>query len=164
VNLRKLIKYMLRKQFQKWILFSFVALWFHLGMSQGINDIHKAYIIGQVTKTTNNGPIINQEIRIMSDSSYNPGFNYFKKVYTDKEGLFYDTIPTEAFKGALIIYMTQQFIIDLIGVKVMFYKQTLSYLLNYLLLLHRLILNMFKILQGTIIYHLPSMIFQMKIM
>lgn len=104
MNLRKLITYILRIQFQKWILFSFVALWLHSGMSQGINEINNAYIVGQVTKLTSKGPIHNQEVIIVSDSSYSPNFIYFKKVYTNKEGLFYDTIQTEALKGAINIY------------------------------------------------------------
>lgn len=104
MKLRKLLKYILRLQFQKWILFSFVALWLHTGISQGINDINKAYVIGQVTKLTNNGPIFGQEVIIISDTTYGSGVTYFKKVYTDKEGIFYDTIPTEALKGALQIH------------------------------------------------------------
>lgn len=102
--MRKLIKYMLRLQFQKWILFLFVALWFQSGFSQGINDINKAFIIGQVTKDLNNAPISGHEVTIMSDTTYDPDFIYVKKVYTDKEGLFYDTIPTKALKGALYIF------------------------------------------------------------
>ncbi len=104
MNLGILIKYMLKLQLPKWILLSFFALWLHDGNSQGINELNKAYIIGQVTNVDNNGPLLGHEITIMSDTTYGFGFSYHKKVYTDKEGLFYDTIPTDALKGALQIY------------------------------------------------------------
>lgn len=104
MNLRILIKYLKRTQFQKWILLCFVALWLHSGISQGINEINNAYIVGQVTKISGKGPIFGQEVIIMADSTYCPNFVYFKKVYTDKEGLFYDTIPTDAQKGAINIF------------------------------------------------------------
>jgi len=104
VNLRKLIKNKNGLQYHKWLVFAFFALWLHSGFSQSINDINNAIIVGQVSKITNSAPIFGQEVTIISDTTYGSSFVYHKKVYTDKEGLFYDTIPTEALKGALTIY------------------------------------------------------------
>jgi len=59
------------------------------------------FLIGQVTNSENGAPIDGQEINVISDSAYNPHFNYISKLYTDEEGYFYDTILTEQIKGGL---------------------------------------------------------------
>jgi len=59
------------------------------------------FLIGQVTNSENGAPIDGQEINVISDSSYNPQFNYNTKFYTDEEGYFYDTIMTDQIKGGL---------------------------------------------------------------
>lgn len=71
--------------------------------AQGIIDENNIYLIGQVTNMHNGAPIENQEITIVSDNSYNPIFIYSKKLTTDKDGFYYDTIQTYIGKGALII-------------------------------------------------------------
>jgi hypothetical protein len=95
--------------FHRWILYLILFSWLPGGYSQELNDVNNAFIIGQVTRTSNNGPIWGHEVTIMSDTTYNPNFIYIKKVYTDKEGLYFDTIPTEALKGALYIFTVDYF-------------------------------------------------------
>ncbi|MEZ5195061.1 MAG: PKD domain-containing protein [Bacteroidales bacterium] len=71
--------------------------------SQGLNELNTVYLIGQVTNAQNGGPIKNHEVIITSDSMYNPHFVYTKKLYTDFEGYYYDTISTFDLKGGLNI-------------------------------------------------------------
>ena len=73
------------------------------GKSQGYVDENCIYLIGQITNMHNGAPIENQEIEVVSDESCNPGFIYSNKLYTDKEGFYYDTIRTKIEKGALIV-------------------------------------------------------------
>ncbi len=64
------------------------------------------YLIGQVTNQLNGGPIKEQEITILSDTTYQAGFNYQNIVFTDIEGYFYDTITTAYNKGGLVVSTT----------------------------------------------------------
>ncbi|MEZ5082370.1 MAG: hypothetical protein R2750_02790 [Bacteroidales bacterium] len=64
---------------------------------------NRIYLIGQVINTINGGPIENQELIITSDSTNEANFPYYKKVYTDKEGYYYDTIYAPDQKGSLSI-------------------------------------------------------------
>lgn len=72
-------------------------------LSQGINEKNKVILIGQLTNSLNGAPIKDHEIVICTDSIYNPDFHYTKKLFTDYEGYYYDTIPTDINKGGLII-------------------------------------------------------------
>jgi PKD repeat protein len=72
-------------------------------LGQGIIDENKIYLIGQITNVHNGAPIENQEINVAADPNYNPNFIYSKKLITDKDGFYYDTIQTFFEKGALII-------------------------------------------------------------
>jgi PKD repeat protein len=105
VNSQQQYKYNQWFSFPGWklIILAFVALWFFEGKSQGVNDINKAFVIGQITCSNNNSPIAGQEVIIKADTAYDNNFIYHNKVYTNKEGLFIDTIHTEALKGGLII-------------------------------------------------------------
>lgn len=77
--------------------------------SQGLYGKNKVYLIGQVTNSLNGAPIKGQEVIVCSDSIYNPDFQYTKKLYTDHEGYYYDTITTSLNKGGLIVY-TQDYL------------------------------------------------------
>jgi len=71
--------------------------------SQGISEKNRVFLIGQITNSLNGAPIKGQQVIISADSIYNPCFQYTKKLYTDSEGYYYDTIPTNINKGGLII-------------------------------------------------------------
>lgn len=77
--------------------------------SQSLNEVNTILLIGQITNNQNGGPIKNQEVIVSSDSIYNPHFVYSKKLYTDFEGYYYDTIKTYALKGGLNI-MTNDYL------------------------------------------------------
>ncbi|MFU8844302.1 MAG: T9SS type A sorting domain-containing protein [Bacteroidales bacterium] len=80
---------------------------------QSISGVNKVLIIGQVTNNQNGGPVKYQEVFIASDSIYEPQSNYFKKVLTDHEGYYYDTIFTKYEKGAFFVstkdYLNNQY-------------------------------------------------------
>jgi PKD repeat protein len=83
-----------------------ISIWFsvpHVLQGQAISGVNKVFIIGQVTNILNGGPVKFQEVFISSDSVYEPQSNYFKKVLTDHEGYYYDTIFTKFEKGAFYI-------------------------------------------------------------
>jgi hypothetical protein len=84
------------------LIFLFLISPLHM-IAQQWGGINKAILIGQVTNQLNGGPIKEQEIIIISDSSYNSGFTYHNEIFTDSEGYFYDTILTYYNKGALLI-------------------------------------------------------------
>lgn len=65
-------------------------------------DLGSVLISGQVTNIVNGAPVTNQEIIIESDPFHNPSFIYNKVVTTDEWGFYYDTINTNADKGALV--------------------------------------------------------------
>ncbi|MBN2173639.1 MAG: T9SS type A sorting domain-containing protein [Bacteroidales bacterium] len=71
--------------------------------AQQLFEKNKAVIIGQVLNTAKGSPIIGQEMELIADSSYNPSFIYSSKLYTDKDGYFFDTVYTHVNKGAIII-------------------------------------------------------------
>jgi len=71
--------------------------------AQQFIDKNKIYLIGQVTNQVNGGPVKDQELFILSDTSYNAGFIYHATLYSDSEGYFYDTISTDVNKGSLIV-------------------------------------------------------------
>ncbi|MCD4732549.1 MAG: T9SS type A sorting domain-containing protein [Bacteroidales bacterium] len=77
--------------------------------SQGLNEMNKVFLIGQVTNSLNGAPIKDQTVVVCSDSVYNPDFQYTKKLYTDHEGYYYDTIITSLNKGGLVVY-TQDYL------------------------------------------------------
>lgn len=74
--------------------------------AQELIEKNTIFLIGQVTNQLNGGPIKEQEITIISDTTYQAGFNYHNIVFTDIEGYFYDTITTEYKKGGLVISTT----------------------------------------------------------
>jgi hypothetical protein len=70
---------------------------------QDYNGKNVVYIIGQVTNDENGGPVKYQEVFILSDTIYEPQSYYYKKILTDHEGYYYDTINTKFEKGAFNI-------------------------------------------------------------
>lgn len=85
-------------------LLSFIAVVFfmaNMAFSQG--DKYEVILIGQITNNENGGPIENQEVTIISDSLYMMDFSYYKTVYTDNKGFYYDTLKTDLNKGGLIV-------------------------------------------------------------
>lgn len=64
---------------------------------------NKIFISGQVLSIEHNVPLINQQVNILGDSTYKPGFTYNNSVFTDSCGFFYDTILTTLHKGSLKI-------------------------------------------------------------
>ena len=70
---------------------------------QSVSGKNKVNIIGQVTNNLNGGPVKYQEVFISNDSVYEPQSYYYKKVITDHEGYYYDTIYTKYEKGAFLI-------------------------------------------------------------
>lgn len=74
-----------------------------ISFAQGINEKNRVFLIGQVTNSLNGAPIKGQQVIVSADSLYNPCFQYSKKLYTDGEGYYYDTISTDINKGGLII-------------------------------------------------------------
>ena len=75
-----------------------------IAFSQGFNDKNRIFLIGQVTNSLNGAPIKDHPVVVCSDSLYNPDFHYTKKLYTDHEGYYYDTILTKLNKGGLVVY------------------------------------------------------------
>lgn len=65
---------------------------------------NQVYIWGQVTNIFNGAPLDNQQVYIISDTLYNPAFQYNDHVATDEFGFFYDTIYTEKEKGAFKVF------------------------------------------------------------
>ncbi|OQX79273.1 MAG: hypothetical protein B6D61_03865 [Bacteroidetes bacterium 4484_249] len=88
---------------KRWLLMVMLLLFSTIGFSQGFSEKNTIYLIGQITNNLNGGPIKEKEVVIISDTTYNSNFSYSKKVTTDSEGYFYDTIPTYELKGSLII-------------------------------------------------------------
>ena len=74
-----------------------------LAFTQVAFDKNVIFIIGQVTDEQTGAPIDGQIINVEADHSYSPDFNYSATLVTDKEGFYYDTIPTFFSKGALRI-------------------------------------------------------------
>ena len=79
----------------------FIAL---VTFSQGLNNKNEVILIGQITNSLNGAPIKGQQVFVCSDSVYNSSFQYLKKLYTDSEGFYYDTISTKLNKGGIIIH------------------------------------------------------------
>ena len=65
-----------------------------LAFTQVAFDKNVIFIIGQVTDEQTGAPIDGQIINVEADHSYSPDFNYSATLVTDKEGFYYDTIPT----------------------------------------------------------------------
>jgi len=59
------------------------------------------YITGTVTETGTGDPVANQAVYISADSTV---FNYYDVVYTDVNGVFYDTVPNGAQIGPNVDY------------------------------------------------------------
>jgi PKD repeat protein len=70
---------------------------------QGFMGKNKVFLIGQVVNEINGAPLKNHKLTIEADSTFEPIFNYFKVLYTDDEGYYYDTILTYNLKGALVV-------------------------------------------------------------
>ncbi len=88
----------------KSLVFIGVLLFFtSITLSQGYNEKNIIILIGQVNNNLNGAPIKGQEVVISSDTSYNAHLQYSKKLLTDSEGYYYDTISTSENKGGLII-------------------------------------------------------------
>ncbi len=74
-----------------------------LAFTQVAFDKNVVFLIGQITDEQTGAPIEGQVINVDADHSYSPDFNYSSTLVTDKEGFYYDTIPTFFNKGALRI-------------------------------------------------------------
>ncbi len=72
--------------------------------SFALNSVNQVVISGQVTNYEFGNPVDGHTIFIVSDSTQDGFSGYSKKVYTDSEGYYYDTIATNENKGSLIIY------------------------------------------------------------
>ncbi|MCB0805788.1 MAG: T9SS type A sorting domain-containing protein [Bacteroidales bacterium] len=94
-----------RIQLTGWVCGLAILLLCNPVFSQGNvnNEKYKVILIGQVTRLDNGAPIKDHEVIISSDSTYEPQFIYTKKLITDHEGFYYDTINFEGLKGALNI-------------------------------------------------------------
>lgn len=75
-----------------------------MSFSQAINDKNNIFLIGQVTSSLNGAPIKGHKVVVCSDSIYNPDLHYTKKLLTDSEGYYYDTISTTLNKGGFVVY------------------------------------------------------------
>ncbi len=71
--------------------------------AQNFNQKYNLHLIGQVINDVNGAPLKNHEVTIASDTLNYPWFVYSKKVFTDNEGYYYDTVLTTLEKGALIV-------------------------------------------------------------
>ncbi|MCF8368509.1 MAG: T9SS type A sorting domain-containing protein [Bacteroidales bacterium] len=72
--------------------------------AQSFSEKNRIYLIGQITSNINGAPLKDHQVIITSDTTFEPSFNYLKKLFTDHEGYYYDTIVTDHQKGALKIY------------------------------------------------------------
>jgi PKD repeat protein len=73
-------------------------------VAQGFNQKYNIYLIGQLTNDANGAPLKNYKVAIESDTNNQQSFYYYRLVYTDNEGYFYDTITTNQQKGTLHVY------------------------------------------------------------
>jgi hypothetical protein len=85
------------------ILIFLVITGFESVFAQQLFDKNRVIVMGQVLTNVNSKPIVDHEIELVSDSTYNPYFIYSNKLFTDKDGYFYDTIYTHINKGAIKI-------------------------------------------------------------
>ena len=74
-----------------------------LAFSQVAFDKNTIFLIGQITDEQTGAPVVGQVINVEADHSYSPDFNYSVTLVTNKDGFYYDTIPTFLAKGALRI-------------------------------------------------------------
>lgn len=72
--------------------------------AQGFNQKYNIYLMGQLTNDENGAPLKNYKVAIESDTSNQQSFYYYRLVYTDNEGYYYDTITTNLQKGTLRVY------------------------------------------------------------
>lgn len=96
---------LLKQSVTNWLVVA--LLLFGIGYTFGQEvpgEKNKIFLIGQVVNNINGAPIENQEMMVTSDTTFEPGFPYSKKILTDKEGYYYDTIITPNQKGALKVY------------------------------------------------------------
>lgn len=91
------------------VLMSALLIISSIVFSQSTSEKNEILLIGQVTNNLNGAPIKEHQVIVCSDSIYNPNFQYLKKLFTDSEGYFYDTISTKLNKGGLVIY-TQDYL------------------------------------------------------
>ena len=59
------------------------------------------FVSGQVTNEISGAPISNHKVYLLSDSVTNNGFYYYTTLYTDVNGLYYDTVMTDLLFGSL---------------------------------------------------------------
>jgi len=85
---------------------AFLFFWQQPLKSQVHTDRNIIFISGQVTNTTNGGPVSNHKIFVEIDSTTNNGLHYYSTIYTDVYGIFYDTIITSHTDGSVELSLT----------------------------------------------------------
>jgi len=67
------------------------------------NQPNEVFVSGQVLHVLYGGPIPNHKVNILSFGGDNTRGYYFKEVFTNDEGYFYDTIVTQEKSGSFLI-------------------------------------------------------------
>ena len=70
------------------------------------NDLNQVIITGQVTNSKIGNPIENQKIHIISTHTNTRSHNYNNSIYTNKEGIYTDTIYTTLNSGSFLVTTT----------------------------------------------------------
>ena len=91
--------------------FSLIILLAFFAVPQKVlaEDSKRVVILGHVTTQMYGNPLKDHKITIISDPESVSPFNYFKEIYTDEDGYFYDTIYTNINDGSLIIFTHDRF-------------------------------------------------------
>ena len=72
-------------------------------------DPRRVIILGHVTTQMYGNPLKDHKITITTDPESTSQFEYFKEIYTDEDGYFYDTIYTTVNDGSLIVFTHDRF-------------------------------------------------------
>lgn len=87
------------------LFFSFSTLILFISFhSVASNNTRQIVITGKVSNSVYGNPVSNHPVHIISESVSTKNASYFKTVYTDEEGFYYDTLTTFLNKGTLQIY------------------------------------------------------------
>jgi len=68
------------------------------------NEVNSVIISGQIINMEYGNPVEGHTVYIKSDSTKGGLSGYFKKLITDNEGYYYDTVVTTEDKGSLVVY------------------------------------------------------------
>lgn len=88
---------------------SLIILIIIANISYGSGTDNFVIISGQVTNLEYGNPVEGHTIYISSDAIQNGRSSYYKILKTNHEGYYFDTIPTSADNGSLIIYTYDHF-------------------------------------------------------